>query len=318
MAAPLADPSAMPLPPLRNEVLQSLYVHRLLSTTQVHALHAPHSSRRWIQGVLAGLERHGYAARVTMAWARQALWFVTDQGAQACEGSGIASRPYRMTPERAAGPLQAHTLAVNEVGLAFVAAARQRGDDFDAWSWRHESAHRLSERDAKGEVVIADAVLDYTSHRDAAVLCRFLELDRATMPVRELEAKLTAYARLYQFRPKVGGWPSLYPQWPKVVVVFCGRPAPMLERRMRSLLELVANNRSLGDVHDPGSDFDVFLATLEDLRRSGPFSPVFWRPASPTTPVDVLGRSEADLARGVAPTAVPPARCPIASRRADW
>jgi hypothetical protein len=290
MAMPVVDPPAMPVAPVRHEVLQSVYVHRLLSTTQVHALHAPHTSRRWIQGVLAGLERDRYLDRVTTARARQALWFVTDQGAEACEGSGVPSRPYRMTSERAAGPLQAHTLAVNEVGLAFVAAARERGDDFDAWSWRHESAHPLGEREGKGEVVIADAVLDYTAHGDGTVLCRFLELDRATMPLRELEAKLTAYARLYQFRPKVGGWRAYYPQWPKVLIVFCGKPAPALERRMRSLLELVASNRNLGDVHDPESDFDIFLTLLEDLRRTGPFSPVFWRPGSPQTPVDVLGR----------------------------
>jgi hypothetical protein len=39
-----------------------------------------------------------------------------------------------------------------------------------------------------------------------------------------------------------GCWPVLFPQWPKVVVVFCGRPASVLERRMRSLLELVGAN----------------------------------------------------------------------------
>lgn len=60
---------------------------------------------------------------------------------------------------------------------------------------------------------------------------------------------------------------------------------------MRSLLELIANNPNLEALHEPGSGFDIFLATLEDLRRSGPFSPVFWRPASPAKPVDMLGRS---------------------------
>ena len=293
----LVEPTPTP-PALHNEVLQSLYVHRLLSTTQVHLLHAPNATRRWVQKVLAGLERDGYAARVTATRVRrggttvggEALWFATDQGAEACEGSGVPSRPYRMTPERANGPLRAHTLAVNEVGLAFVATARRRGDDFDAWSWRHESAHRLGEREGRGEVVIADAVLDYTSHVDDAVLCRFLELDRATMPLRELEAKLSAYARLWRFRPKTGGWPALYPQWPKVLVVFCGRPAPVLERRIRSLLELVGANPNLEELHEPDSDFDIFMATLEDLHAHGPFSPVFWRPGSPEGPVDVLGR----------------------------
>lgn len=293
----IVDPAPTSGAPLRDEVLQSLYVHRLLSTTQVHALHTPNATRRWAQCLLAELERKGYAARVTTALGGEALWFTTDQGAEACEGSGIASRPYRMTPQRANGPLRAHTLAVNEVGLAFVAAARRRGDDFDAWSWRHESAHRLGEREGRGELVIADAVLDYTSHVDDAVLCRFLELDRATMPLRELEAKLSAYARLWRFRPKTGGWPAFYPQWPKVLVVFCGRPAPVLERRMRSLLELVAANPNLEELHEPDSDFDIFMTTLDHLRQHGPFSPVLWRPGSPGEPVDVLGRRPVPPAR---------------------
>ena len=58
---PLVDPTPTP-PALQNEVLQSLSVHRRLSTTQVHFLHAPNASRRWVQKVLAGLERDGLVA----------------------------------------------------------------------------------------------------------------------------------------------------------------------------------------------------------------------------------------------------------------
>ena len=45
--------------------------------------------------------------------------------------------------EQAAGPLQQHTLGVNDVGTAFVKAARARGDECDPFSWRHEIAHPL-------------------------------------------------------------------------------------------------------------------------------------------------------------------------------
>jgi hypothetical protein len=286
---------------LRDDMLASLYQHRLLSTSQLWGLHRPTTSRRSTQSVLAQLEREGYVARVSApSRSHEALWFVTEQGAEATEGGGVVCRRYRMTAERARGPLQAHTLAVNDVGIAFVEAARVRGDDFDFWGWRHEVAHRVGERDGKGaETVIADAVIDYTAHAEGALLCRFVELDRATMPLRELEAKLTGYARLYRYRPKAAGgwsadlpqgWRQLYPLFPKVLVVLCGRPAHVLASRMRALLELVWANPNLRDLQNGETDFDIFLTTLEQLRAHGPFSPVFRRPAAPETPVDVLGR----------------------------
>src|ERR687886_1069814 len=110
--------------PLRNDILASLYQHRLLSTTQVRTLHTPSTSRRWAQSVLAEMERNGYVSRVSTARSHEALWFLTEQGAEATEGAGVVRRAYRMTAERARGPLQAHTLAVNDVGIAFVEAAR--------------------------------------------------------------------------------------------------------------------------------------------------------------------------------------------------
>lgn len=295
MAAPASECT-----PLRNDILTSLYQHRLLSTTQIRALHTPATSRRWTQNVLSELERTGYVARVVMADSHQALWFVTEQGAEATEGAGVTRRPYRMTAERARGPLQAHTLAVNDVGVAFVQAARERGDDFDFLGWRHEAAHRVGDRDGKGaETVIADAVVDYTANSEDAVLCRFVELDRSTMPLRELETKLTGYARLYRYRPKPAGewsadlpqgWRQFYPLFPKIVVVLAGRPAHVLARRMQGLLELVWRNPNLRDIQSDDTDFDISLTTLEQLRTQGPFAPVFRRPADPGTLVDVLGR----------------------------
>ena len=285
--------------PVRNDILASLYQHRLLSTSQVWALHTPSTSRRWAQSVLAALERGGYVARVSTARSHEALWFVTEQGAEATEGAGVARRPYRMTAERARGPLQAHTLAVNDVGVAFVEAARRRGDDFDFWGWRHEAAHRVGDAGKGAETVIADAVIDYTAHTEGALLCRFVELDRSTMPLRELEAKLTGYARLYRYRPKPAGgwsadlpqgWRQFYPLFPKILVILCGRPAHVLARRMRALLELVWANPNLRDVQTDDTDFDIFLTTLAELRAAGPFGPVFRRPAAPDTLVDVLGQ----------------------------
>lgn len=288
---------------LGAEILTGLYRHRLLSTTQVHTVHAPHLTRRRVQMVLADLERTGYAERVGVPGSAETAWFVTGQGADAVEGAGVDVRSYRLSPARARGPLQAHTIAVNDVGIAFLEAARQRGEDFDVSGWRHEAAHPLGEG-RKPELVIADAVLDYSVHESdgEVVLCRFVELDRATMSVREVATKLANYARLHRYQPVARpgaseaprGWKQHYHRrFPKVMVVMCGRPAPTLARRRASLLEVVRRDPRIMAAAD---ELGISVTTLEDLHQRGPFAPVFWRPGDLTTPVDVLGRPAAALA----------------------
>ena len=286
---------AAALSPVGNEVLTSLYRHRLLSTSQIRAIHCPDGTARGVRKTLARLAEGGYAERVGVSGSRETAWFVTPVGAEAVEGSGVTTRAYRMTPERARGPLQSHTLAVNDVGIAFLEAARRRGEDFDASGWRHETMHPISEG-RKPELLIADAVLDYTVHEpDGEVfLCRFVEVDRATMSVREVAAKLTNYARLYQFRPKAAnGWRQHYPRFPKVLVVLSGRPVPILERRLRSLLEMARRDAELVTLVE---ELGISMTTLDDLKARGPFAPIFWRLGGSAGPVDVLGRR-----RGVRP-----------------
>jgi hypothetical protein len=292
---------AVALSPVGNDVLTSLYRHRLLSTSQIRAIHAPEGTPRGVRKTLARLAEGGYAERVGVSGTRETAWFVTPLGVEAVEGAGVATRPYRVTPERARGPLQSHTLAVNDVGIAFLVAARQRGDDFDANGWRHETAHAITEG-RKPELLIADAVVDYTVHEPNGeiFLCRFVEVDRGTMSVREVAAKLTNYARLYHFRPKEAageaarGWRQLYPRFPKVVVVLCGRPLPILERRLRSLLEMARRDPELLNLVD---ELGISMTTLDALARRGPFAPIFWRLGGPAGPVDVLGGRPGEAAR---------------------
>ena len=59
------------------------------------------------------------------------LWFVTDAGADAVETAGPRAEQRRRvtTPAQAEGLLRAHTIAVNDVGIAFTRAARELGDE---------------------------------------------------------------------------------------------------------------------------------------------------------------------------------------------
>lgn len=75
-----------------------------------------------------------------------------------------------------------HTLAVNDVGIAFVNAARERGDECGPLAWRHEIAYPITARRNRrpGDIVIADALLTYTQQcpdRTLSVHQRFIELD---------------------------------------------------------------------------------------------------------------------------------------------
>lgn len=281
---------------LEAEVIVSAYRHRLLSTSQIHRLHTPQASMRWTQMLLARLEDAGYLARVrarTAKWAgRESLWWGTDIGADAAEtGEDVTERRYRMSAQRALGPLQAHTLATNDVGAAFVTAARTLGHECSPADWDHEIAFRIADRPTTGpgsDLVVVDAVLHYTIHwpEGDELLCRFVEVDRGTETVGRLAAKLRSYAALYDYVPKptgrdpdngprLAGWHTQFLAFPKVLVVLCGRPADQLQRRRDTLLELCRHDPALGRL---AARVSISVTTLAELTAEGPFAPIFASP----------------------------------------
>lgn len=290
------------LPALAPEVLESIYQHRLLTTRQVHTIHTPDTSRRWTQHLLAGLAGHGLLDATRGPYSA-AIWFATEAGTAAVDR--IATRAERrrkiVTPAYAAGQLQAHTLAVNDVGIAYLTVARARGDEFGPLSWRHEIAHRIGAARGRGrraDVLIADALITYLAAHDGGVERhqRFLELDRGTTPVEALLAKLTAYRRLRDAAPATAdekdssrGWRRWYPAGlPGVQLVLTGKPRAQLERRAQLLVAL----RDADSRPREGRSLDVRLALLEDLSRRGPFAPIWLCLDDPTRRVDWLGTPE--------------------------
>lgn len=142
-------------------MLECVYQHRLLSTAQLHALYRDGLALRRTQRALGAMEAVGWLASVRQPGGMK-LWFVTQAGAEAVEtiGNRAELRRKLIAPAQAAGPLQQHTLAVNEVGVAFVRAAREHPpDEFGPLGWRNEIAHPIGSR--RSEVVIADAELRY-------------------------------------------------------------------------------------------------------------------------------------------------------------
>ena len=192
------------VPEATIEVIASLGEHRVLSTAQVHAIHLPGRGLRRTPQLLADLERAGLICHAEARSAPRRLWFLSERGADlAVEVGGLSERPKLLGPGDAAGPLRAHTLAVNEVGISFLEAAREGGDDFGPLSWRHEVAHPLNRgRGRSRRTLFADAVLTYLllEERHITVEQRFIELDRATLSVDRLVSELVRYAQLSRGR----------------------------------------------------------------------------------------------------------------------
>jgi len=275
------------------EILGSLIEHRVLSTPQVRALHLPDLSSRSAQRRMAHLAARGlvsFAAVPGVTGAPRRLWYVTEAGAGAARQAGLVDRlPQLLTPEQVTGPLQAHTLAVNDAGIAFFAAARDRGDEFSPTSWSHEVEHPLnSSRGRARRSVIADAVLTYVrlTAEEVVVEQRFLELDRATLSINRLAAELGRYARLYKATRSDGEpvWRSRYPWFPPVLCVLAGAARGALERRRETAVAMLGRDRDLLAV--PEVSIRLCLAT--DLAERGPFEPIFTDVRDPETPTDWL------------------------------
>ncbi|HVY78249.1 MAG TPA: replication-relaxation family protein [Solirubrobacterales bacterium] len=277
-----------------TEVTASLAQHRVLSTAQVRAIHLPGRGERWTQRLLIRLEQAGLAGFVQAPRSHGRLWHATELGARLAREAGLLDgEPRLIGAEQAAGALQAHTLAVNDSAICFVEAARKRGDDFGPFAWHHEVAHPLSRgRGRRRRRLIADAVLTYLRiEKDGvAVEQRFLEIDRATLTVDRLAAELSRYAELYGLTGSDGNlvWRPRYPFFPPVHCVLAGGRRPALERRRATVLALLRSDPRLSRTPEVG----ISICLLDDLKRDGPFAPIFRDARDPERAVDWLGSGQ--------------------------
>ena len=291
----VAQPAPAALPEIALEVLASVAQHRLLTTAQVQAIHLPGAGRRWAQRVLARLKRAGLIAYVHAPGGRLRLWHVTERGAALAVSSGALDRePKLLSGTDAAGQLHAHTLAVNDAAICFLRAARERGDEFGPLSWRHEVAHPLTRgRGRRRRQLVADALLTYLLVEDDEVALeqRFLELDRATLPVDRLAAGLARYAQLHRARDERGepSWRAWYPTFPPVLCVLAGATEAVLERRRDTAIALCQTDPELARA----PELAISLCLLADLEARGPFAPIFLDVQAPDQPVNWLGAPDA-------------------------
>ncbi|MEU8708632.1 replication-relaxation family protein [Streptomyces sp. NPDC048565] len=281
------------LGPIAQQAAQVLYQHRLVSTRQLHHLITPHHTRtEYLRRQLHSLRSAGLAEMVGRRQSGQTelLWWLTEKGATAVESAGLLpQRPYRMSPEAALGPLQEHTLATVETGLAFVDWARRQDHECGPLDWSPETAHyyRAEARPGEELCLIPDAVLSYV-HTDSkakqrALLTFFIEVDRTQMTIARVAQKLHAYAAYHAYtpqpaagrgirghRPSVPAWRYRYPAFPRLLMVFTGASPARLDRRIADLRSLAANDPTLTN-----TGLRAGATTLSQLQEQGPFAKIF-------------------------------------------
>jgi hypothetical protein len=283
------------IPEASGEILASVGEHRILSTAQVRAIHYPERSSRRTQQALAYLERAGYLAHVETRRSPRRVWFLTDAGAEAVILAGeVKERPKVLTPDQAAGPLASHTLDVNEVGISFLQAARERDEEFGPLGWRHEVAHSLNRgRGRAGRRLIADSVFTYVRHeeRDWVVEQRFLEVDRATLSLERLVAELARYGQLHRARVKGRQeplWRYSYPVFPPVICALTGAPRATLARRRTMALTLLDRHPVVAD----NPNVAIYVCFLDELKERGPYAPIFRKPEASDQAVNWIGEGK--------------------------
>jgi hypothetical protein len=272
-------------------------------------MHIDSKRLRWTQKVLARLSEHGLTQRATGPHGL-ALWFLTKRGAETIHRSGTLTeqRQHLTTPAEAAGPLCRHTLAVNDTGIAFLKAARERpGDECGPFSWRHEIAHPITQ--ARGrhqkQMVIADALLSYlqqTPDQSLVLHQCFIELDRGTIPPDQLADKLTRYARLHHYRPTPAPpdapdgplWRAYYRKFPTVLVVIADQTPTAARRRIQRAIALHRTDPQQARYGAVPTSF----VTLADLTAHGPFAPIFISVENPEHYQDWLGNTNQNQSKG--------------------
>ncbi|MQY07262.1 hypothetical protein ACRB68_53620 [Actinomadura sp. RB68] len=280
----LAHPGDLLISLAAAQALTVLYRCRLATADHLQALITPHAaSSRYIRAELGKLERAGLVGAVRRRGAhRQRVWFLTRSGATAAEASpDIQPRPYRMTAPLAAGPLQAHALAVTDLLTALHVGGWAALEDCAVEVAHGPAGSPGTATGSARAMVITDAVIRLQPDAVAAGLppVLFVELDRGTTSVHTLATKLAAYDAYRQHRPATRAAAGAPPSWrtryspgdrrtpfPLVLVVI-DTPGPVALRRVEAVRRVLATQRPVEGLDE--GELAVAVTTLGLLQRDG-------------------------------------------------
>jgi protein involved in plasmid replication-relaxation len=259
---------------------------RMLTTGQVRDLWlpttSPHLGGTGYVGVssqvgvcLRRLEAAGLARSFAGRRGREEVWHLTRVGWEATRGEGD-DRPYGVPESKANGAKMdlLHHLSVADVGIAFVQAARERGDRCGP----HDVTFEVKLRTGAQSRLISDAHIHYElweGEELTEAIDWLIELERdkksLTAVMRKLESyhKAGRFVREGELRPE---WERWFPAFPHVLVVVRGWEGHQTsEGRLRSVLTAGRHREILQREEPP-----IWFATFEDVMEQGALAPV-WR-----------------------------------------
>jgi len=274
-------------------VLDALAWHRYLTLVQLRRS-VPLSSgwdtstdyRGKMYDVLHTLKQRGYADSAQIDSRGVHIWHCTDKGLAVVPDEH--RRDYVPSKRMAVGHDWKHTFCLNQVGIAFSEAARERDDDCGVFALEHERLLRPGTGQAK---VTADGILQYTGmgltkpgYLDVA--WAIVELDRTTS-IGRIALRLRAYAEI---RRKPSLWRKVIPgDWPPILFVVTADPktGPKCgernwpgdpDRAQARCNRLAASIGAMGASEKGLRDLEVLFCPLPQLIAQGPFAPIWRRP----------------------------------------
>ncbi|MFC5911760.1 replication-relaxation family protein [Streptacidiphilus monticola] len=273
--------------------LACLYMHRMATSAQLHALIGIQRAERTTRLLLHDLSKEGLVASVELPAGRTKLWLLTPTGRDLCATfPEVREREYPLVAGDTVHLRRraAHTLAVLRTHLAFLADGRARGDEYGPLDWEPEVYHRLS--DQRADALIADALMRYTANGPSGArrqLRAFVEVDRCTMGSERLASKLMTYGRFLEYAPvpvaagrrqamaaPMPVWQRYYPVYPRVLFVLTGASRTVMERRIDDLRAMTGANPLAVRL---ARQVPLGAAVLEDLEQQGPAAAV-WTPVA--------------------------------------
>lgn len=269
----------MNIGPSLRWALLCTYQHRLLTTPQVGRMIYPNHNPRSVHRVMERLMDRGLVDRLEQNTTYKIAdrWFATSTGCAVVESAGdVPARSWRADPERHALTWP-HLIAENDLGIAFLEAARERGDPFArrvkdgeftyeiGWlGWEHELAYPRS----SGSTMRADIRLVY-EHADGREQWLIAEVDRDTQPLWKIAAKAIGWQAVKEH----GKWRRYeLLNWPTILFV-----TEAGERRVKGMVDSIAKEVEIGEV-DP-SRCPMLVTTFDEIETEGVFAP-HWRDLS--------------------------------------
>ncbi|WP_369185863.1 replication-relaxation family protein [Streptomyces sp. Y1] len=263
-----------------HDVLVTLHRFTLATAEQLHQLHGGTAGIKQTQKRLTRLHTDGLADFVTLPQAGRAkAWHLTAQGAAVAATFPEARRTHAQTldsEQLAVRHGREHLLDVGRIHTAFVADARQRGEDCGPLDLRPTPQLPVG-----AAAYRPAAELAYTAgtgdqrHR----LRAFVERHRPGVGAEETAAQLAACAALWEQAGPGGrgrAWERRWRSFPRLLVVLVGTTAAAVRPAVADLRLAAEENPATAEML---SAVPAGATRIEDLVQRGPSAPI-WHPLS--------------------------------------